>query len=575
MNAENLVGKKLGPYEVQTLLGSGGMSHVYRGLDVNLQRAVAIKVLARNVAAQPHVGERFRQEARMVAALHHPHIVQVYHFGQQDENTYMVQELLPGPTLEQYLCDLDVRGRRLSRQDIVSIVAQLASALDVAHAAGIVHRDVKPGNVIWNASGALVLTDFGIASHILTGQHPRQNGGIFGTPYYLSPEQAQGFPASQACDIYALGVVIYEMITGRVPFTGETTEDVINQHINAAPPPLGNLCGDLPPAVEDVIRCAMAKNPADRFGSAGELSRALRRAWPPTHESARRVVTESAAQQETELWRDMTTSISFTAQAKLRRHEHTHTTTISPDQLLNTLLSRSARSPSQRELSQTARMGAARRALSRRRHTGWQTLVQLVGTLLALLIVSSSIIALHDDYQQQASSAPADEPTASSTIVPTARLLLTTAVPDAPLITPLPMLPAATPDSAALVAPTPSTRPDTLAPTTPDEMAPATVAQQFVVLRSLLESESAAGWNRLERMVWLKRLDEIQQAIEAGQTEQAATWLQELRQIVLNQVENGSMPPEVAQQVAANIDRIALSHNIALPPFDLPAGEDG
>src|SRR5690242_13196148 len=137
------------------------MANVYRGFDVNLRREVAIKVLSEAAAAQPGLSARFRQEAQIIAGLHHPHIVKVYDFGEQDGLTYMVQELLPGPTLERRLRDLAAARARLGREEVLAIVAQLAGALDAAHAAGIIHRDVKPANAIWNAAGALALTDFG------------------------------------------------------------------------------------------------------------------------------------------------------------------------------------------------------------------------------------------------------------------------------------------------------------------------------------------------------------------------------------------------------------------------------
>src|SRR5215210_9208122 len=278
------------------------MARVYRGFDHNLGRPVAIKVLSEAVAAQPGVADRFQQEARRLASLAHSHIVAVYDFGEQDGHTYMVQELLPGPTLEQRLCELAAQGARLTRQELVTIVAQLACALDAAHAAGIIHRDVKPSNALWNSSGALVLTDFGIAKNTLSTASLTQVGLVMGTPDYLSPEQAQGLPLTPASDIYALGVVLYELLTGTVPFNATTPMRVVMSHINAPPPPIRQHRTDLPVAVEGLVQRALAKDPAQRFGSAGELAQALAQAWPAATAPAQGVPGGDIHSQPTSIW---------------------------------------------------------------------------------------------------------------------------------------------------------------------------------------------------------------------------------------------------------------------------------
>ena len=185
MTTPQLIGTRLGSYDVQALLGTGGMASVYRGFDHNLQRPVAIKVLSPAAATLPGFADRFQQEARLIASLRHPHIVQVYDFGEQDGATYMVQEFLPGPTLEERLRKLAAHNLRLPGNEVIAIITQLASALDTAHAAGIIHRDVKPANALWNASGALVLTDFGIAKNTLSTASLTQVGLVMGTPDYL------------------------------------------------------------------------------------------------------------------------------------------------------------------------------------------------------------------------------------------------------------------------------------------------------------------------------------------------------------------------------------------------------
>jgi eukaryotic-like serine/threonine-protein kinase len=273
-----LIGARLAAYDIQALLGSGGMADVYRAFDINLQRAVAIKVLSPAAAAQPGFADRFRQEARLIANLRHPNIVQVYDFGEQDGHTYMVQELLAGPTLGAWMADLAARGIRPMPDEINAIIAQLADALDAAHAAGIIHRDVKPGNALWHDQGRLVLTDFGIAKQVLSDANQTQFGVIFGTPSYLSPEQTQSLPLTPASDVYSLGVVLYELLAGDVPFRGVTPMRVAMDHIQTPPLPLPAR-PDLTPAVEAVVQRALAKDPAARFGSAGELAQALAQAW--------------------------------------------------------------------------------------------------------------------------------------------------------------------------------------------------------------------------------------------------------------------------------------------------------
>jgi serine/threonine-protein kinase len=276
----SLIGTKLESYEIQALIGSGGMASVYRGFDHDLQRQVAIKILSNQVAAsQPDLSARFRQEARMIARLRHPNVVQVYDFGEEAGLSYMIEELLPGPTLGRQLRELAAGGERLAREQVLTITSHLASALDAAHAVGIIHRDIKPENAIWNSEGMLVLTDFGIARQMLADVKHTQTGMIIGTPHYLSPEQAQGLALTPASDIYALGVVLYQMLAGQVPFSSDTPMKVALDHIHTPPPSLLPLRSDLPPAVDQVVQRALAKQPEQRFASANELAQALEHAW--------------------------------------------------------------------------------------------------------------------------------------------------------------------------------------------------------------------------------------------------------------------------------------------------------
>jgi eukaryotic-like serine/threonine-protein kinase len=279
-NVHQLIGQTTGTYQIQGILGVGGTSCVYQAFDTKLQRPVALKMLTKAASKQPGFEQRFRQEALILARMRHPHIVQIYDFGEHNGMLYIVQELLPGPTLEQWLNDLASLGQHLPRQAVLTIIDELASALDGAHAAGVIHRDVKPGNAIWNAAAALVLVDFGIARPSLDARGVTGTGGPFGTPTYMAPEQVRGLPVTPASDTYALGVVLYELLTGNVPFDQALPMDVALQHIQAAPPPLQITRPDLPPAMEAVVQRALSKEPSERFQSAGDLARALVRAWP-------------------------------------------------------------------------------------------------------------------------------------------------------------------------------------------------------------------------------------------------------------------------------------------------------
>jgi serine/threonine protein kinase len=194
------------------------MATVYQGFDQNLHRAVAIKVLSATLAADPSYVDRFRQEPRLIASLRHPHIAHIYAFGEHTGAPYMVQELLQGPTLEQRLKDLAAQGERMPQPEVLATITQLASALDAAHAIGVIHRDVKPSNALYNAQGQIVLTDFGIARSAADASRTATAVGVvMGTPGYVAPEQAiSSASLTPACDIYALGVVLFELLLGTI-----------------------------------------------------------------------------------------------------------------------------------------------------------------------------------------------------------------------------------------------------------------------------------------------------------------------------------------------------------------------
>ena len=289
----NLVGKTLGKYRLVEKLGQGGMAQVYKAYQPDLDRYVAIKILHPHLTGDEDFAERFRREARAVAALEHPHIVRVYDFDADEGVAFLVMEHLEGVSLKSHLHDLDCREERMDLEEVVRIVGALTDALDHAHQQGVIHRDLKPSNVFITTNGRPVLTDFGIA-RMVDMATITESGGTLGTPAYMSPEQGQGESGDARSDIYALGVLLYQLCTGRVPFDADTPYAVILKHITAPLPPPRSICPELPESVERVILKALAKDPDDRFQSASEMGRALRAASempPPAPSPSRRRVT--------------------------------------------------------------------------------------------------------------------------------------------------------------------------------------------------------------------------------------------------------------------------------------------
>jgi serine/threonine protein kinase len=273
--------RRLASYTLLEPIGHGGMAVVYRARQESLDRTVAVKVLSENLAASREFMERFRREARTAASMRHPNVITVHDFGEDDRGVpYLVLEYIGGPTLA------DLMDVGLDDQRIPDLLDQIAAGLDYAHAHGVIHRDIKPGNVLMTEDGRAVLADFGLA-WLLEGAHLTLTGGVIGTPEYMSPEQAAGNPIDHRCDVYALGVVLYEMLVGDRPFVAETPIGVLLMHLQDAPPSLLVARPDLPRAVADVLEKALVKDPNDRYGSAGELARAFRAAF--TGQEARSV----------------------------------------------------------------------------------------------------------------------------------------------------------------------------------------------------------------------------------------------------------------------------------------------
>ncbi len=294
-----------GKYVVTAVLGSGGMAEVYAGIHPDLGRKVAIKVILPQFATESNFEERFRREARVVASLRHAHIVQLYDFDVVEGRHFMVMEYLDGGTLKEHLRALQQQKLRMSLPEIANLIDAIAGALDYAHSRGTVHRDIKPANILFTAAREAVLTDFGIAKLLEDAARLTATGGVVGSPFYMPPEQATGGVVDARSDQYSLGVVLYEMATGRVPFQGSSAVAVMTQHLNSAPPAPRTVNAALPVAVEAVLLKALAKQPGDRFGSAGELAQAFRQAVagqssmafsaPSLDENARTVLSRAGA----------------------------------------------------------------------------------------------------------------------------------------------------------------------------------------------------------------------------------------------------------------------------------------
>jgi serine/threonine protein kinase len=266
------VGQMIGPYQIVGSLGQGGMAAVYKAYHARLDRHVAIKVLHKAFLAEEGFLTRFEREAQIVAKLEHPHIVPVYDFNEHDGQPYLVMKFIEGRTLKQLLSD-----GPLTLDQISSLMNDIADALTYAHHNGVLHRDIKPSNIIIDATGVPYLTDFGLARIVKAGPSTMSADMILGTPQYISPEQAAGLPElSPATDVYSLGVVLYELVVGRVPFNADTPYAVVHDHIYTELPRPGEINPAIPEPVEQVLVKALAKKPADRFGTPSEMMQSFR-----------------------------------------------------------------------------------------------------------------------------------------------------------------------------------------------------------------------------------------------------------------------------------------------------------
>ncbi len=264
-----MIGRAIGAYQVIEQLGQGGMATVYKAYQASMDRYVAIKVLPRHFAQDPTFVGRFEQEAKVIAKLEHARILPVYDYGQQDGITYIVMRYLQAGTLSDRL-----EAGPLALQEAARITGQIAEGLDYAHSLGVIHRDVKPANIMLDASNDVYITDFGI-SKLVEGTAQFTGSGIIGTPAYLAPEQGLGEGIDYRTDIYSLGVVLYQMLTGDLPFHAETPMGIVIKHINEPTPQPREVNPAIPEAVEAVVLRAMAKRPDERYASCYDLSAAL------------------------------------------------------------------------------------------------------------------------------------------------------------------------------------------------------------------------------------------------------------------------------------------------------------
>ncbi len=274
----NLIGKIVGKYKLIERLGSGGMAEVYKAYHPKLERFVSIKILHSYLAEGEDFLTRFEREAKAVASLRHPHIVQIHDFDVEDDNYYMVMDYIDGGTLHARMVELSKKSLYMPIDQVLSILRQVADALDYAHQKGIIHRDIKPSNILLDSAGNAFLSDFGIA-RIIGGTQLTSTGSLIGTPTYMSPEQGKGDELTTVSDIYSLGVILYELLTGKVPFSSDTTPlAIIHKHLTETPPEPRLLRPGLPAEAEQVILKALAKDPRQRYQSAGEMVQALEKA---------------------------------------------------------------------------------------------------------------------------------------------------------------------------------------------------------------------------------------------------------------------------------------------------------
>lgn len=540
---ESLVGQRLAQYEVRALLDEGGMAQVYEGFDLNLERRVAIKVLsAVQGASRETLAERFRREARLLAALRHPHIVQIFDYGEQEGHRFIVQELLPGPTLAHWMRE---QAGPLERESFFEVARQIASGLDAAHEAGIVHRDIKPANLMWNAADKLLLTDFGIARDLQADASITQTGIVLGTPTYLSPEQAKGHAVTPASDLYSFAMILYELLVGRPPFEGDTPMAVVLQHLEQQPPPASQQRPDLPPALDAVFEHALAKEPSQRYPSAHSLVAALEAGWG-------RAVTEARpapVDQPTRAW----------------EQEELLAPAPPTDQPTRAWQPVTPPTPPKDEAAPAPfppPPPSFRRSLP----------FMLLLALAALILIAGGARYLVVGGEESETFMPI--------VVATG---LPSPTPPLPSPTPPPATPTSLPPTEVPVVLPPTSEPPTVAPSATTTLVPTTtpLPSATPVLTDLLEEIErvveagvATGMEGKQGKEVEKRWRELRKKIEEGKSKEAEKTLQGLQGYLLKEVEKGKIDRAFARELLRGLERVAGQYELHYTPVNLAEDDE-
>ncbi|MBE0684726.1 MAG: protein kinase, partial [Anaerolineaceae bacterium] len=277
MKQPRWIGQTLsGRYKIEELLGQGGMSAVYKATDPNLRRVVAIKMVHPHLSSDPSFMRRFEEEAAAIASLRHPNIVQVFDFNTDEDVNYMVMEYVPGETLQARLQRLNKNQRKLSIEDAIQITTNVCDGLNYAHKRGMVHRDVKPANIMLDINNQAVLMDFGIVKIVGSSAHTL-TGAVIGTANYMAPEIIRSEPADQRSDIYSLGITLFEMLSGKPPFEADSAMTIMLMHLNDPIPDIRTIRDDLPEELTQIIKKTLEKDRNNRFQTVDDLVKALRK----------------------------------------------------------------------------------------------------------------------------------------------------------------------------------------------------------------------------------------------------------------------------------------------------------
>ena len=269
-----MIGKIISHYQILEKLGEGGMGEVYLAEDTRLKRKVALKFLPREFTRDKEAVERFQREAQAAAALNHPHIVTIYEVNKHDDQTYIAMEYVDGRTLKEL-----ITNHQLPITQVIDITNQICEGLSAAHKKGIIHRDIKPQNILIDSEGRIKILDFGLAKLKGVSQLTREKSTL-GTTHYLSPEQALGKEVDQRSDIWSLGVILYEMLTGQLPFRGDYEQAVIYSILNEKPEPLSHSQPEIPMELEHLVNRMLGKKPGNRIQSIGEISETIKKLSP-------------------------------------------------------------------------------------------------------------------------------------------------------------------------------------------------------------------------------------------------------------------------------------------------------